>query len=63
MEYNDVLRQLGRVMVETHRGEVPESEMVTGLLAQADEMASVQNLILLLWREAGHCYFPQGVVK
>ena len=38
-EYNDVLRQLGRVMVETHRGEVPESEMVTGLLAQADEMA------------------------
>lgn len=39
-EYNDILRQLGQVMVETHRGEVPESQRVTGLLAQADEMAA-----------------------
>lgn len=36
-EYNDLLRQLGQVMYETHKGEVPESDKVTHLLAQADE--------------------------
>jgi len=36
-EYNDILRQLGRVMVETHRGEVPESNKISRLLARADE--------------------------
>ena len=39
-EYNDVLRQLGQVMVDTHNGEVPENDIVTRLLAQADEMAA-----------------------
>ena len=38
-EYNDVLRQLGQVMVDTHKGEVPEQEVVSRLLAQADEAA------------------------
>lgn len=38
-EYNDILRQLGQVMVETHKGEVPESGVVNQLLEQADEMA------------------------
>ena len=36
-EYNDVLRQLGQVMVDTHRGLEPKSAVVTGLLIQADE--------------------------
>ena len=39
-EYNDVLRRLGQVMVDTHRGEVPEQEKVSRLLAQADETAA-----------------------
>ena len=39
-EYNDILRQLGRVMVETHRGEVPESNKISRLLARADEQTS-----------------------
>jgi len=38
-EYNDILRQLGQVMYDTHRGEAPENDTVTQLLAQADEMA------------------------
>ena len=38
-EYNDILRQLGQVMYSTHKGEVPESDEVTRLLAQADEKA------------------------
>lgn len=38
-EYNDVLRRLGQVMVDTHRGEVPEHDKVIRLLAQADEAA------------------------
>ena len=36
-EYNDVLRQLGQVMVETHQGLAADPERVTALLAQADE--------------------------
>ncbi len=39
-EYNDVLRQLGQVMVDTHNGEVPGNDTVTRLLAQADETAA-----------------------
>ena len=39
-EYNDVLRQLGQVMVDTHRGEVPEHDKVSRLLAQADDAAA-----------------------
>lgn len=39
-EYNDLLRQLGQVMYDTHRGEAPENETVTGLLLQADEKAA-----------------------
>lgn len=38
-EYNDVLRQLGQMMYNTHKGEVPESGQVNQLLAQADEKA------------------------
>ena len=36
-EYNDILRQLGQVMVDTHRGQAPEGAMITSLLNQADE--------------------------
>ena len=36
-EYNDILRQLGQVMYETHQGRVPEGGQVTALLNQADE--------------------------
>ena len=36
-EFNEVLRQLGQVMYNTHKGEVPESDEVTKLLGQADE--------------------------
>ena len=39
-EYNDILRQLGQVMYDTHKGEAPENETVTGLLLQADEKAA-----------------------
>ena len=39
-EYNDLLRQLGQVMYDTHRGEAPENDGVTRLLAQADEKAA-----------------------
>lgn len=38
-EYNDILRQLGQVMYDTHRGEAPENDKVGQLLAQADEKA------------------------
>ena len=38
-EYDNILRQLGQVMVDTHRGEVPEHDQVGRLLAQADETA------------------------
>lgn len=39
-EYNDLLRQLGQVMYDTHRGEAPENDKVSGLLSQADEIAA-----------------------
>ena len=39
-EYNDILRQLGQVMVDTHRGEAPDNDKVSQLLAQADEKAA-----------------------
>ena len=39
-EYNDILRQLGQVMIDTHRGEVPENDKVSQLLTQADETAA-----------------------
>lgn len=39
-EYNDALRQLGQVMYDTHRGEVPEHDKVSRLLAQADDKAA-----------------------
>ena len=38
-EYNDILRQLGQVMYDTHRGEAPEHDKVSRLLVQADENA------------------------
>ena len=38
-EYSEILRQLGQVMVDTHRGEAPEHDRVSQLLAQADEAA------------------------
>ena len=38
-EYNDILRQLGQVMYDTHKGEVPEHDQIGRLLAQADETA------------------------
>ena len=36
-EYNDLMRQLGQVMYETHSGQVADSALVTDLLNQADE--------------------------
>lgn len=36
-EYNDILRQLGQVMVDTHRGQAPEGALITSLLNQADD--------------------------
>ena len=36
-EYNDILRQLGQVMYETHQGQTADPEYVTQLLTQADE--------------------------
>ena len=36
-EYNDLLRQLGQVMYDTHRGQASDPEQVTALLNQADE--------------------------
>ena len=39
-EHNDVLRQLGQVMYDTHRGEVPEHDKVGRLLIQADETSA-----------------------
>ena len=37
-EFNDVLRQLGQVMYDTHKGQAPEGDPVTQLLAKADEL-------------------------
>ena len=36
-EFNDLLRQLGQVMYDTHLGREGGDETVTGLLARADE--------------------------
>lgn len=36
-EYNDLLRQLGQIMVDTHLGRAADPEQVTALLSQADE--------------------------
>ena len=38
-EYNDVLRQLGQVMVDTHHGQSEDPETVAALLERADETA------------------------
>ena len=38
-EYNDILRQLGQVMYNTHKGQTPEEDPLPQLLAQADETA------------------------
>ena len=57
-EYNDLLRQLGQVMYDTHRGEAPENDAVTKLLAQADEktakIAELKNRIADL-KQAASC--------
>ena len=37
-DYNEVLRQLGQVMYDTHKGQAPEGDPVTQLLAKADEL-------------------------
>ncbi len=37
--YNDIMCQLGQVMYQTHMGRLPQGDVVTQLLAQADEMA------------------------
>ena len=39
-DFNDILRQLGQVMYDTHRGQAPEGDPVTELLVQADETAA-----------------------
>ncbi|MBQ8851683.1 MAG: zinc ribbon domain-containing protein, partial [Oscillibacter sp.] len=38
-ELNDVLRQLGQVMYDTHKGEEATSENVPQLLSKADELS------------------------
>ena len=38
-EFNDILRQLGQVMYNTHKGQAPEEDPLPQLLAQADETA------------------------
>ena len=38
-EYNDVLRQLGEVMYQAHKGESQDEDKVSQLLVQADELA------------------------
>ena len=38
-EFNDILRQLGQVMYNTHKGQTPEEDPLPQLLAQADETA------------------------
>ena len=37
-EFNDILRQLGQVMYDTHHGENEDGEKVTSLLEQADSL-------------------------
>ena len=38
-DFNDILRQLGQVMYDTHTGAEASGETVSRLLAQADEVA------------------------
>ena len=38
-EFNDVLRQLGQVMYDAHRGQPEEGDKVSALLEQADEFS------------------------
>ena len=38
-EYNEVLRQLGQVMYDTHRGRAPDGDQITVLLDRADELS------------------------
>lgn len=37
-DYNEVMRQLGQVMYDTHKGQATEGEAVTQLLVKADEL-------------------------
>lgn len=39
-DFNELLRQLGQVMYNTHLGQEPEGDPVTELLAQADDTAA-----------------------
>ena len=39
-DLSDVLKQLGQVMYDTHRGQSPEGDPVTQLLESADETAA-----------------------
>ena len=39
-EFNDILRQLGQVMYDTHLGQETGGESVTRLLSRADEVAA-----------------------
>lgn len=39
-EFNDILRQLGQVMYQTHLGQAPESAAVNEQLKQADELSA-----------------------
>ena len=39
-EFNDILRQLGQVMYDTHLGKETEGEALTALLARADDLAA-----------------------
>ncbi len=38
-DYNEVMRQLGQVMYDTHKGQAPEGDPVTQLLEKADELS------------------------
>ena len=38
-DYNEVMRQLGQVMYDTHKGQAPEGDPVTQLLGKADELS------------------------
>ena len=38
-EFNDILRQLGQVMYDAHRGQTEEGEKVSELLVRADELS------------------------
>lgn len=38
-EFNDVLRQLGQVMYDTHQGKAEDGDQITVLLDRADELS------------------------